>query len=127
MNAQTQKDTLEVGRKLVDFCKNNEVVKAIETLYADDIESREAMDTPGMPAESHGKANALKKNKEWEEQMEVHSAKIDGPFPSGDRFAVHFNFDTTDKKTNKRWAMEEVGIYTVKDGKIVKEEFFYTM
>ncbi|WP_413581017.1 SnoaL-like domain-containing protein [Bdellovibrio sp. HCB288] len=127
MNAQAQKDTLEVGQKLVNFCKSNQVVEAIETLYADDIESREAMETPGMPAESRGKQNALKKNLEWEKKMEVHSSQIDGPFPSGDRFAVHFNYDATDKETNKRWAMEEVGIYTVKDGKIVKEEFFYTM
>lgn len=127
MNIQTQKDTLEVGRKLVEFCKSNQVVKAIETLYADDIQSREAMDSPGMPAESHGIENALKKNKQWEETMEVHSSQIDGPFPLGDRFAVHFKYDATDKSTNKKWEMEEVGIYTVQDGKIVREEFFYTM
>ncbi len=127
MNTQTQKDTLAVGKKLVDFCKSNKVVDCIKELYSKDIESREAMDSPDMPAESRGIDNALKKNRQWEESMEVHSSQVDGPFPLGDRFAVHFKYDTTDKKTNKRWAMEEVGIYTVKDGKIVKEEFFYTM
>jgi hypothetical protein len=127
MNTQTQKDTLAVGKKLVDFCKTNKVVDAINELYGKDIESREAIESPGMPAESRGIANALKKNQQWEETMEVHSSQVDGPFPLGDRFAVHFKYDATDKKTHKRWAMEEVGIYTVKNGKIVKEEFFYTM
>ncbi|MBO9667566.1 MAG: nuclear transport factor 2 family protein [Bdellovibrio sp.] len=122
-----QNQTLEVGKKLVDYCKRNEVVKAIQSLYADDIESHEAMETPNMPAVSRGMENALKKNKQWAETMEVHSSQIDGPFPQGDRFAVHFKYDATDKNTKKRMAMEEVGLYTVKNGKIVKEEFFYTM
>jgi ketosteroid isomerase-like protein len=127
MNTQAQQDTLAVGKKLVDFCKQNKVVDAIKTLYADNIESQEAAESPGMPAHSSGIENALKKNKQWEETMEVHSATVDGPFPLGDRFAVHFKYDATDKKTQKKWAMEEVGVYTVQNGKIVKEEFFYTM
>ncbi|WP_413294489.1 SnoaL-like domain-containing protein [Bdellovibrio sp. HCB185ZH] len=127
MNTQAQRDTLAVGKKLVEFCKSNKVVDAINELYGKDIESREAFETPDMPAESRGIENALKKNKQWEETMEVHSSQIDGPYPLGDRFAVHFKYDATDKRTQKKWAMEEVGVYTVKDGKIVKEEFFYTM
>ena len=39
-----------------------------------------------------------------------------------------FEFDTTNKQSGKRSQMKEVGIYTVNDGgKIVREEFFYTM
>jgi len=29
--------------------------------------------------------------------------------------------------TGKRFKMEEAGLYTVKDGKVVHEEFFYHM
>ncbi|UYL09300.1 nuclear transport factor 2 family protein [Bdellovibrio sp. SKB1291214] len=127
MNNQTQQDTLAVGKKLVDFCKQNKVVEAVKTLYAENIESQEAAETPDMPAYASGIDNALKKNKQWEETMEVHSAQVDGPYPLGDRFAIHFKYDATDKRTSKNWQMQEVGVYTVKDGKIVKEEFFYTM
>jgi ketosteroid isomerase-like protein len=35
--------------------------------------------------------------------------------------------DVTIKQANKRVSMDEVGLFTVKDGKIVKEEFFYGM
>ncbi|QDK37241.1 nuclear transport factor 2 family protein [Bdellovibrio sp. NC01] len=124
---QPQSNVLEVGKKLVDYCKRNQPLKAVDELYSEQIESQEAMETPGMPANVRGLEAIRKKNKQWEETMEVHSSQVDGPFPLGDRFAVHFKYDTTDKKTNQRWQMEEVGLYTVKDGKIIKEEFFYTM
>ena len=32
-----------------------------------------------------------------------------------------------EKETGKTWDMEEVGVYTVADDRIVREEFFYAM
>lgn len=55
---------------------------------------------------------------------------IRGPFPHGDRFIVYFSFDVTPKDgpmQGKRFQMDEAGLYTVVDGNIVKEEFFYHM
>ena len=43
-----------------------------------------------------------------------------------DRFAVIFRSKVKETETGKVSDMEEVGIYTVADGKIVREEFFYT-
>ena len=54
---------------------------------------------------------------------EVHSAKVGGPFVAGDTFVVQFDVDATDKTSKKRMQMSEVGIYTVKDGKVAREEF----
>jgi ribosomal protein L21 len=56
--------------------------------------------------------------------------KVEGPFPNNDRFAVKFHYETSPKSgpnKGKKVKMDEVGIYTVKDGKIVREEFFYSM
>jgi hypothetical protein len=36
---------------------------------------------------------------------------------------VQFDIDVTEKASNKRMQMSEVGIYTVKDGKVAREEF----
>lgn len=121
------KESLDVGQKLVEFCKKGDYVKAVENLYSPEIESVEAMAMPGMPDKVKGLEAIRRKNKEWEDTMDVHSAQVEGPYPLGDRFAVRFKYDATDKKSNQRMQMDEVAVYTVKEGKIIKEEFFYTM
>jgi hypothetical protein len=40
-----------------------------------------------------------------------------------DQFVVQYDVDATDKNSKKRFQMSEVGVYTVKNGKIVREEF----
>ena len=58
--------------------------------------------------------------------MEVHSGSVEGQYLHGaNRFAVIFEIDATDKSTNERTQMKELGVYTVRDAKIVREEFFY--
>jgi hypothetical protein len=63
----------------------------------------------------------------WDSAMEVHEERIEGPYMHGeDRFAVIFGFDATSRETGVRTQMQEVGVYTVdRDGRIVREEFFY--
>ncbi len=55
--------------------------------------------------------------------MEVHEFKVSEPFVAHDRFVVQYDIDVTDKESQERFQMSEVGVYTVKDGKIVREEF----
>jgi hypothetical protein len=49
------------------------------------------------------------------------------PYPHGDRFMLYFKYDVTPKQAGQRITIEETGLYTVQHGKIVKEEFFYSM
>ena len=44
-------------------------------------------------------------------------------FVGHDRFVVQYDADVTDKKSKERQQLSEVGVYTAKDGKIVREEF----
>jgi hypothetical protein len=55
--------------------------------------------------------------------MEVHSFTAKGPFVAHDRFVVQYDADVTEKNSKKRFQLSEVGVYTVKTGKIVREEF----
>ena len=122
--------TNEIGQKLVELCQQGKNLEAIDTLYSKDAESVEAMSTPGMPARMRGVDEIKKKNEWWFANNEVHEGSAKGPFPNGDRFAVIYNFDVTPKNgpmAGKRMRMEEVGMYTVRGDKIVREEFFYTM
>jgi len=61
---------------------------------------------------------------------EVHGGTASGPFPHDDRFIVVFDFDITPKvgpAAGQRITMQEAGLYTVKDGKVTREEFFHDM
>lgn len=121
-------DTKQVGKKLVDLCKAGRNVEAINTLYSPDIVSVEARGDETMPAQMRGIDAIRKKNEWWTENHEVHSAEVRGPYPNEDRFAAQFRYDITPKAgpmKGKRMTMDEVAVYTVKDGRIVREEFFY--
>jgi len=119
--------TLDVGKKLVALCREGKNAEAMQTLYDPNIVSVEAMAAPGGSAESTGIAACLERGKMWREAHEIHSARAEGPFPNGDRFAVFFSYDVTPKATGKRMTLNEVAVYSVKGGKIIREEFFYAM
>jgi|SwirhirootsSR2_FD_contig_71_1440181_length_436_multi_3_in_0_out_0_1 hypothetical protein len=115
----------EVGQKLVELCKQGKNQEAMETLYSPDIVSVEVMDMPNMPREMRGMQAVAAKGKWWSENNTVHSAEVEGPWPNGNQFIVRFKYDITSKPQNKRMMMDEVGLYTVENGKIVREQFFY--
>ena len=88
------------------------------------------MAMPDMPARMEGLPAIKGKNDWWIKNHDVHSGEANGPWPHGDRFIVHFKYDVTSKAgpmAGKRMQMEETALYTVKNGKIVQEEFFYAM
>jgi len=119
--------TTDVGKKLVELCKQGKNEEAKKTLYANDIVSVEAGAPPGESAEAKGIEAVMAKGKWWADNHEIHSAACEGPFPNGDRFIVRFTYDVTNKPSGKRIKMDEGALFTVKDGKIVREEFFYMM
>jgi len=122
-------NTMEVANKLVALCREGKNLESIQTLYADDAVSVEAGVPPGvdMSREARGLTELAAKSKWWFDNHEVHSATITGPWPHDERFIVGFQFDVTNKPSGMRMQMNEVGLYTVKGGKIVREEFFYSM
>jgi len=118
--------TTAVAEELVSYCRTGRNIDAINNLYSPDIVSIESMGNETMPREMHGIDAILGKNKWWSENNTVHSAIVEGPFVTeGDKFAVYYNFDVTSKQTGQRNQMEEMALYTVKDGKVVREQFFY--
>lgn len=115
--------TEEVATKLVEYCRKGEWMKAVDDLYGKEIVSVEARTMENMPAEMRGIDQVRGKTEWWEKNMQVHSAKVTGPFVARDTFVVQFDVDVTDKASKKRMQMSEVGIYKVKDDKVAREEF----
>jgi ketosteroid isomerase-like protein len=120
-------NAFEVGKQLVELCKQGKNQEAVETLYSPDIVSVEAGAPPGMQRETRGFEGVAAKGKWWAENHTIHSHEVDGPWPHDNRFVVRFKYDITNKPSGRRMVLDEVGLYTVEDGKVVREEFFYSM
>lgn len=119
--------TQEVAQKLVDLCSAGKFMEAVQSLYGDDIVSVEALAMPGASREMTGLEAVIGKAKWWEAEHEVHSSTVEGPLVAGSHFCVRFTIDVTAKTSGRRIKMDELAVYEVKDGKIVREEFFYSM
>jgi ketosteroid isomerase-like protein len=119
--------TLDIAKRYVELVKEHKNAECLSELFAPDAVSVEAGAPPGQERTARGVEAIRAKSKWWNDNHTVHSGTVDGPFPHDDRFAVKFSFDVTFKPQDRRFTMNEIGLFTVKDDKIVKEEFFYTM
>jgi len=115
--------TQEVAEKVVELVRQQAWYKALDTLYDKDIVSVEASASEGESAEKRGIDQVRGKIDWWLNAMEVLSFTAKGPFVAHDRFVVQYDADVTEKNSKKRFQLSEVGVYTVKNGKIVREEF----
>lgn len=118
-------NTMEIAKQYVALCRQGKNDEVLAKLYADDAVSVEALAMGGKPPETSGLAGIKAKGEWWFDNHEVHSAEYNGPWPHGDRFIVGFRFDVTNKPSGQRMKLDEAGLFTVRDGKIVREEFFY--
>ena len=117
--------TNEIAKRYVALCKEGRNDVCLDELFAKDAVSVEAGAPPGQERTAKGLDAIRAKGKTWMEKHIVHSGEVTGPFPHDDRFAVRFLFDLTIKQSSKRITMDEIGLFTVENGKIAREEFFY--
>ena len=115
----------EIAKDLVALCTAGKFAEAGEKYWSDDVVSVEAGAPDGGDAASRGKSAVKAKSDWWSSTHETHSLEAHGPYVNGDQFAVRFVMDVTVKDSGARMKMDEVGVYTVKGGKIVEERFFY--
>ena len=115
----------EIAHDLVALCKTGDFGAPGEKYWADDVVSIEAGAPPGMDPVSRGKGAAAAKGEWWAGAHEVNSMEVHGPYINGDQFTVRFVMDITVKETGQRLAMDEIALYTIKNGKIAEERFFY--
>ena len=114
----------EIAKNLKKHCDKGDFEGAQKQLFAKDAVSIEPMASMGFERETHGLDAILKKGEKWNAMVsEVHGIKVSDPMVAGDSFAIAFNMDVT-TKDGKRNKMNELGVYHVKDGKIVSEQFF---
>jgi ketosteroid isomerase-like protein len=122
------KTLMDVGKALVAANTSGDIDALLEQHYSPSVVSVEAADGEGMPRTAEGLEALKAKHAWWNSTMEMHGGDVSGPFFfDPDRFAVRFTLDATNRETGERVQGEEIAVYTVADGKIVREEFFWAM
>jgi hypothetical protein len=118
-----------IAREFVELCNQGKNFDVMRAMYAPDIVSVEA-----SGSETVGKTPVIQKSERWQADNSIHSERVRGPYFDGangagsrasGQFAVHFTFEVTPKSTGQRVTLEEVGVYTVKDDQITREQFYY--
>jgi hypothetical protein len=117
--------TYEIGKKYVALIREGRREECLSTLFSQDAVSVEAVELPGRERTAKGLGALRAKRKFFLDNNEVHRDELFGPYPHDDRFAVRFVFEVTFKPTGERRTRDEVGLFTIVDGKIAREEFFY--
>jgi ketosteroid isomerase-like protein len=116
-------DIKAIADDFTALCKAGQFDEAGEKYWAPGVVSIEAY--PGDMQRAEGVVALKAKGEWWTANHDVHSNECEGPFLNGDQFALIFRMDLTVKATGERNRMDEVAAYTVKDGKIVEERFYY--
>lgn len=116
-------NTQELANAVVAYNREGKFPQVFQDLYAEGFTSREM---PGSPNElTTGLEEVSKKGEWWEMNFDMHEVKVSDPLVADDWFAIRYWMDTTDKNTGERTESSELGVYRVKDGKVVSEQFFY--
>lgn len=116
-------DVNQIAADFTALCKAGKLEEAGEKYWDPKVVSLEAME--GDMARIEGIEGVRGKGAWWNGAHEIHSLEVGGPYVHGDQFVVRFTMDVTVKETGQRNQMDEVGVYTVRGGRIVEERFFY--
>jgi ketosteroid isomerase-like protein len=117
-------DTTDIAHDVVALCKAGRFDDVGEKYWADDVLNVEAM---GDQPETRGKQAIRQKSDWWVAAHEIHSVEVSGPYINGDQFAIRFIVDATVRESGHHQVMDEIGVYTVRDGRIIEERFLYAM
>jgi len=116
--------TQEIATRLAELCKKGEFETAQKELYAQDATSIEPEATPEFEKEVKGLDKIFEKGNKFMSMVEaVHSVNTSAPIVAGNSFAFVLTMDIT-MKGRDRMKMEELCVYTTKDGKVIAEQFY---
>ncbi len=101
--------------------------EAAEKYWADDVTIMEPANLPdGTPAVVRGLRSARARLTQWLAHSAMDDLSIDGPFVTGDQFALFIDTEIMLRETGARRSFSEIAVYTVRNGKIIEERYFYS-
>jgi hypothetical protein len=116
--------TQEVANRMNELFKQFKWSQVQEELFAENAVSIEPPGSPGLQT-AVGLAAIKKKGEDFNNMVEeFHGGWVSEPQVGGKHISFAMGIDATYKGVGRQ-KMEEIAVYEVKDGKIVKEQFFY--
>ena len=116
--------TKDVANRFNELAQSGQWDKIQEELFADNAVSIEPANSPGLKT-VEGLGAIRKQGEEVNQAVEeMHGGYSTEPVIAGNHFSLAMGMDVTMKGMG-RMKMDEIAVYEVKDGKIVKEQFFY--
>ena len=117
-------NTEQIAQRLVQLCREGKFDEAQNELYSKDAVSIEMEGAQGI-GNAKGMDAIREKGKQFNAGVEaMHGSSVGDPIVTGNWFALTMTMDAT-MKGRGRVDMREICVYQVKDGKIVREQFFY--
>src|SRR5215204_2499383 len=116
--------TQEVANRMNELFKENKWAEVQEELFAENAISIEPPHSQGLQT-AEGLAAIKKKGEDFNNMVEeMHGGWVSEPLVGGNHISFAMGIDATYKGVGRQ-KMEEIAVYEVKDGKIVKEQSFY--
>lgn len=116
--------TTDVANRFNELAQTGQWDKIQGELFAENAVSIEPENSPGLKTVT-GLEAIRQKGEEFNKAVEeMHGGYCKEPAVAGKHFSVAMGMDVTMKGMG-RVQMDEIAVYKVKDGKIVKEQFFY--
>ena len=103
------------------------MLEAQSDLFSDDVVSIEP-ESAMTPHFTKGKEAVMERGKQFAAMIEErHGGSCSDPVVGGNYFSLSMSLDATSEKKRRGQAIirQSICVYEAKDGKIVKERFFY--
>ena len=116
----------EVASGFTALLRAGQFVAAGDRYWASDVISIEPADLPGgIRATVSGADAARSKCEARFGTARLDEIAIDGPFVTGNQFALFLDLVTVDPVSGARQPFTEIALYTVRGGQIAEERYFY--
>ena len=116
----------EVARDFTALLRAGRFVAAGDRYWASDVTSIEPADLPsGIRASISGIAAVRRKCAARFGAARIDEIGIDGPFVTGNQFALFLDLVITDPAGGGSQPFTEIALFTVRGGQIAEERYFY--
>ena len=105
--------------RLVRYVEANRILDALDEFYDDEVSMQDNLNAPVV-----GKAANRERERAFFGSITVHQNRALSVVVDGDQAVIHWLFEFTGSD-GKRYRMDQLSYQDWKDGRIVKERFYY--